>query len=100
MKERKVSRKEMVEQLELSPYGFDLMLIRGTMDIRTLEKISDILTVPMTYWFVENMDILESNKFDQISILLDQLKNKDKQIDFLQRMIDDLKADTEKRLSK
>lgn len=63
MKERKVSRKEMVEQLELSPYGFDLMLIRGTMDIRTLEKISDILTVPMTYWFVENMDILESNKF-------------------------------------
>ena len=71
-----------------------------TIDIRTLEKISDILTVPMTYWFVENMDILESNKFDQISILLDQLKNKDKQIDFLQRMIDDLKANTEKRLSK
>lgn len=88
LNEKRILRKEIAEKLDLTPYGWDLMLKNETMDIRTLEKLSEVLEVPVQYWFDKEGNQKNLMSEDQEKyVLYRQLDQKDKQIDFLQNYI-------------
>lgn len=90
MAQKKITRKELSEKLEISAYGLDLMIKRETMDIRTLEKMSEILNVPVCSWFNEDKEEYQKYLISEDAekyVLVNQLKVKDHQIDFLQNYI-------------
>jgi len=70
-------------------------------DIHTeiLTKISIVLGVPVTFWFEDNPELTKENlEFNNpvisdntSKVLIDQLKIKDRQIDFLQQLVNDLR---------
>lgn len=49
----KMSRKDISEKLEITPYGFDRMIRDETMKISTFEKLYKLFDVPISYWFEE-----------------------------------------------
>lgn len=101
MRERKLTRQDMAYRLGITPHGFDYMLENQSMKVDIIEKISKILNVPITYWFTENMEVnLEQNSPEAVvpdkELLVEQLKIKDRQIDFLQQQIEYMKEKSKK----
>lgn len=54
--EKKFTLEKLAVEVGMSPGGFHKMFKRKTLTLETLEKISEVLGVPMTYWFEENKD--------------------------------------------
>lgn len=53
-----MSQKHILEKIEMSRANLNLIYKRGHIDTKWLEKISEVLNVPMSYWFEDE----ESNK--------------------------------------
>lgn len=93
MFERKLTKQDMAYRLKITPHGFDYMIANRSMKVDILEKISEILNVPVSYWFDEStkIDLVEPKSTEtgkEIFLTLnDQIKVKDEQIRFLQEMI-------------
>lgn len=51
IKQRGFTEKAFADKLGITQNGFRAMVNNHTMSIKTLEKISEILEVPMTYFF-------------------------------------------------
>ena len=85
MTQKKLTRQEMAYRLGLTPYGFDQMIKNQSMKVETLEKMSVILKVPIGFWWEEE----GGNNYENMNqvLLIDQLKIKDQQIEFLQGLI-------------
>jgi transcriptional regulator with XRE-family HTH domain len=64
LKELKLTQKEFCEQIKMTPSGFRSAISNKTLQLKTLEKISSVLAVPMSYWFmdVNNVNIIDTHK--------------------------------------
>ena len=47
---------KMADEADITPAGFHYMVQNDTLKVKTLQKISDYLGVPITYWFEESED--------------------------------------------
>lgn len=97
-------------EIGMSPGGFHKMVKKDTLSLAKLRKISEILDVPLSYWFVEDdkqvkgnqisKGMLENVKYAQVAmmemkeriqVLEKLLAEKDTIIRLLQERIDELK---------
>ena len=53
LKKLKITKKELLEKLEMSNQGYIDMVKDRTMKVKTLEKLSEFLGVPESYFFDE-----------------------------------------------
>jgi hypothetical protein len=83
--------------LGMSIRGFDLALDRKTLKVRDLEKITEALKLPMSYWWEEDPDLIalepsiiyENKKAEkEILKLYQELERKNRIIDALLQQID------------
>ncbi len=54
LEKRKITVRDFCQQIEITEQGLHQMIRNGSMKVEVLEKISDILCVPVAYWFEEN----------------------------------------------
>ena len=90
LKKLKITKKELLENLEMSNQGYIDMVKDRTMKVKTLEKLSEFLGVPESYFFDEEDEDDQKNLMSEDReryYLIRQLDKKDKQIDFLQNYI-------------
>jgi transcriptional regulator with XRE-family HTH domain len=93
-KQKGMSKKELYEKLGMSNQGYCDMVKDQTMKIKTLEKLSEIFKVTVCSWFEDNVHEYQENLISEDRakyVLIDQLKIKDQQIEFLQETIRDMK---------
>ncbi len=90
MRQKNLTRQELSYRLSLTPYGFDQMIKNQSMKVDTLEKMSKIFDVPITYWFdeygIEAQELIMNEPSEQINdrsyfqSLQNQLERKDEQL--------------------
>jgi len=97
--ERNLSQTKVAKTIGMSREGFGRMLKSKTMKVSTLESIAEVLNVPTTHFFEEHSP--KKNEFSEQSgiykseipishtELLNQLKVKDGQIAFLQKLLEE-----------
>lgn len=54
LKRNGITQNALCEEIGMTPQGLRRAIVTKTLSIGTIEKISDVLHVPMNYWFVEN----------------------------------------------
>jgi transcriptional regulator with XRE-family HTH domain len=65
-KKKRISKTEFYEAIGMSTNGFLQMVENNSMKITTLQKIADVLGVPMSFFFEdgEQVDLLDAGAFD------------------------------------
>jgi transcriptional regulator with XRE-family HTH domain len=61
IKLKKFTIEEIASKIGMTRTGLQLAFKEDTLKIVTLEKISEILNLPVYYWFVDSDNITESN---------------------------------------
>ena len=98
IKRRKITQKELSELIKTSERSLGLNLKKGDMKVSTLIKISDVLEVPVKYFFEEEENyqkledpsveyLTKEKENEEIKFLKTQIELKDGQIKFLQSLI-------------
>lgn len=105
-----MSQKHILEKIEMSRANLNLIYKRGHIDTKWLEKISEVLDVPMTYWFEDdnkseniiignnlvngNFNNIQSNLINyknELDQALKKIKSLEEIIELKTMMINDLK---------
>jgi transcriptional regulator with XRE-family HTH domain len=82
---------KMSNEADITPAGFHYMVQNDTLKVKTLQKISDYLGVPITYWFEENKDKISMVKDKKVGYGEDVVSREDyeflkEQIRYLQNL--------------
>ena len=56
LERRKITIKDFCRQIDITEQGLHQMIRNGSMKIDVLERISAVLGVPVTYWFLDKYD--------------------------------------------
>lgn len=70
--DKNMTLEKLSHKIDMSTGGFHEMVKKDSLKVRTLIKISQVLGVPMTYWFEENED--------KISMIKDKEAGYDKDV--------------------
>ena len=98
-KGKKITQKELAEKIGISESTYKKNIVKQNMTIAVLEKITEVLEVPLTEFFDKENSIssfnepsgqyLTTNELREvIKELRGQLRMKDEQIKFLQHLIE------------
>jgi transcriptional regulator with XRE-family HTH domain len=56
LEDRGITIKDFCRQLNVTEQGLHQMIRNGSMKIDVLERISEVLDVPVTYWFIDKCE--------------------------------------------
>ena len=56
LERRRITIKDFCRQIDITEQGLHQMIRNGSMKIDVLERISEVLGVPVTYWFNDKYD--------------------------------------------
>lgn len=100
-KDKNISLKELADKINMTEGGFFQSFRNETLKVSALEKISDVLNVPINYFFDDEKDFDNSNNGllkDKIKELQSELSEKNKYIKVLEEHIELLRDIREGRI--
>ncbi|MDR1225817.1 MAG: helix-turn-helix transcriptional regulator [Prevotellaceae bacterium] len=89
IEKQKMTVKNFCQKVGISEQGFSKMLDNQSIKIEILEKMSDVLGVPISYWFEENTEGQYDHKKErpalpsQLQLRSKMAKNQTKSIDLI-----------------